>query len=94
MDLDKSKTSYMDAIAFEDACTTIAMEECSELIQAVSKAKRGKLDANNMAEEIADVLICIDWISEIYGIDKTEVEKWRYYKKSRVVSRLQTGSFK
>ena len=31
----------------EELCTTIAMEECSELIQAISKAKRGKLDADN-----------------------------------------------
>ena len=29
------------------------MEECAELIQAISKAKRGKLDRDNLVEEIA-----------------------------------------
>lgn len=29
-----------------ELCSTIAMEECSELIQAISKAKRGKLDSD------------------------------------------------
>ena len=40
----------------EDLCTTIALEECVELIQAISKAKRGKLDKDNLAEEILDMI--------------------------------------
>ena len=77
----------------EELCTTIAMEECSELIQAISKAKRGKLDADNMAEEIVDVLIGIEWIKEIYDIDTLEVQKWLAYKENRIVTRLAENKF-
>lgn len=38
----------------------VCMEECSELIQAISKCLRGKPDAtDNLAEEMADVTICL-----------------------------------
>lgn len=83
----------MKAIENEELCTTIAMEECSELIQAISKAKRGKLDTDNMAEEIADVLIGIEWIKEIYSIDTLEVQKWINYKQNRIVTRLENKEF-
>ena len=83
----------MKATENEELCTTIAMEECSELIQAISKAKRGKLDADNMAEEIADVLIGIEWIKEIYDIDTLEVQKWLAYKENRIVTRLAENKF-
>ena len=33
-----------------EQCTLIAMEECGELIQAISKAKRGKLDKDKLTE--------------------------------------------
>ncbi len=46
---------------------TIAMEECAELIQAISKYKRGKPDRDNMAEEIADVLISIENMKYVAG---------------------------
>lgn len=49
----------------EDLCTTIAMEELAELIQAISKAKRGKLNRDNLIEEIADVYLIIDWLIKI-----------------------------
>ena len=48
--------------------STVCMEECAELVQAISKAKRGKLDKNNMTEEIADVLICIEMLKQLYSI--------------------------
>lgn len=87
-------TNYLQAVDVnEELCSTIAMEECSELIQAVSKAKRGKLDANNLAEEIADVYISIGWIMEIYDIDMTEVEKWRQFKINRILNRLNNNNF-
>lgn len=85
---------YMQATEKKDLCSTIAMEENAELIQAISKAKRGKLDRDNMAEEIADVLICIDWIQEIYGIKYEEVQKWKDMKRKRIVERLNNGEFK
>ena len=44
--------------------STVCMEECAELIQAISKAKRGKINRDNMIEEIADVLICIEMLKQ------------------------------
>lgn len=92
---EKKYNNYMQATEVDkDLCTTIAMEECSELIQAISKGKRGKLDKVNLAEEIADVLICVDWIKEIYNIEDKDVHTWLELKLSRVVERLNNGEFK
>ena len=50
-------------------------EECAELIQAISKMRRvkdaGKDDSDayeNLVEEMADVLICLEQIQQIYEI--------------------------
>ena len=95
---EKDKIEYADyrqAPEYDkNLCSTISMEECAELIQAISKAKRGKLDKDNLAEEIADVIICMDWVMDIYEISKKEVEKWLDYKKNRIVTRLNKGEFK
>ena len=62
--------------------TGIHMEECAELIQAISKMRRSQdtpLNDDteiyyNLIEEIADVLISIDQLMLIYGIAGTEVQ--------------------
>lgn len=64
--------------------STVCMEEFAELIQAVSKAKRGKLDENNMTEEIADVLICVETLKQLYNISDEYIGKWISYKQKRV----------
>lgn len=63
--------------------TTIAMEECSELIQAISKCKRyGCIDKyrENLIEEIADVLFAIDELKLIYNISNESISKIKLYK--------------
>ena len=90
----KYKNFKEATIKNEDLCSTIAMEECAELIQAISKAKRGKLDLDNISEEIADVLICIEWIIDIYNIDKLYIQEWRNRKEKRIVERLNKNDFK
>ena len=86
---------YRQAVEFDkDRCTTIAMEECAELIQAISKAKRGKLDKDNLAEEIADVMICMDWLIDVYEINILDIKEWLDKKRNRIVTRLNTGEFK
>ena len=88
-------TNYLDAIEVDkDLCLTIAMEECAELIQAISKAKRGKLDRDNLVEEIADVLLCIDWVQSILEINDYDINVWYKKKRNRVVERLNKGEFK
>ena len=72
----------------------IVMEELSELIQATSKLKRGKPNLNNLAEEIADTLICIEVIKKISGISETDINKWKEYKLKRSLGKIKEGTFK
>lgn len=44
----------------------VAMEELSELIQAISKDLRGCPDLNNIAEEMADVYIMLHQLEIMY----------------------------
>lgn len=68
----------------------VCMEECSELIQAVSKRLRGKPDAtDNLAEEMADVTICLYLLKEMYGITDAQLEEWIARKTARQSKRMQ-----
>ena len=68
----------------------VCMEECSELIQAVSKCLRGKPDAtDNLAEEMADVTICLYLLKEMYGITDEQLEEWIARKTARQSKRMQ-----
>lgn len=70
----------------------VCMEECSELIQAVSKCLRGKPDAtDNLAEEMADVTICLHLLKEMYGITDEQLEEWIARKTARQCERMQTN---
>lgn len=73
----------------EEIQSTVCMEECAELIQAISKAKRGKLDKENMMEEIADVLICIEMLKQIYNISDYSIENWIERKQERILRRME-----
>lgn len=68
---------------------TVCMEEYAELIQAISKAKRGKFDENNMTEEIADVLICIEILKQIYNIPDYSIKNWIERKQKRILDRME-----
>ena len=59
-----------------DIQSTVCMEECAELIQAVSKEKRGKSDKHHLAEEIADVTICLEMLMQIYEISDSSINDW------------------
>ena len=68
----------------------VCMEECSELIQAVSKCLRGKPDAtDNLAEEMADVTICLHMLQEMYDITDAQLEEWIARKTARQSKRMQ-----
>lgn len=73
----------------EEIQSTVCMEECAELIQVISKAKRGKLDTDNMIEEIADVLICIEMLKQIYNISDYSIENWIDRKQERILRRME-----
>ncbi len=70
-------------IAFygRDAQSSIHMEECAELIQAISKMRRVRSTGGddsaayyNLVEEMADVLICLEQLQEIYKIPNHEIQ--------------------
>lgn len=68
----------------------VCMEECSELIQAVSKRLRGKPDAtDNLAEEMADVIICLYMLKEMYDVTDEHLEEWIARKTERQSKRMQ-----
>ena len=69
--------------------STVCVEECAELIQAISKAKRGKFDENNMTEEIADVLICIEILKQIYNIPDYSIKNWIEREQKRILDRME-----
>ena len=74
--------------------TTIAMEECSELIQAISKCKRyGCINKyrENLIEEMTDVLIMIDELKMIYQISDVDISDIRQYKMNRQSYRIKNN---
>lgn len=75
--------------------TMVHMEECAELIQAASKM-RGVTNAGsddtaaryNLVEEMADVLICMKQMQEIYGITDQDIQQMADRKCRRQEARL------
>lgn len=69
----------------------VCMEELAELQQAVSKFIRGKGDRDNLIEEIADVIICIENIKILHFISDTEINEQISYKIDRQIQREREG---
>ena len=79
----------------EEAQSMVHMEECAELIQAASKMRRavnaGADDTAarfNLVEELADVLICVKQMQEIYGITDHDIQQMVEKKCRRQEARL------
>ena len=53
----------------------VCMEELSELSQAISKEIRGRGDRNNLVEEMADVIICLEILKQIFAVTNVEIEE-------------------
>lgn len=71
----------------EDTSIT-AMEECSELIQCISKQLRYMDNRKHMEEEIGDVLIAVSDLIYIYDLDKDKIQHWIDFKQKRQVDRM------
>lgn len=68
--------------------SVVYMEECAELIQAVSKRLRGRPDpGDNLAEEMADVYICLGMLRDMYGVTDERLESWIDRKTKRQAER-------
>ena len=77
----------------------VAMEELSELQKAISKLVRYPEERtkpfdfkglrNNLIEEMADVLICMDQLIEYYQIERHEIQEFIQAKQARQAKRLE-----
>lgn len=89
-----------------DMQATVCMEECAELIQAISKLKRfnpedpnNKVSRNelieNLYEEMADVQICFDLLVEIYDLKPSDLRRMIDHKIWRMKQKMeaQDGKF-
>lgn len=84
----------------EEAQSMIHMEECAELIQAISKMRRVRrafMDGTseddsdayyNLVEEMADVLICMQQLQEMYDIPDHEIQSMVSRKVARQEDRM------
>ena len=70
-----------------DVQMTMCIEECAELIQAISKFKRGKKNAiDNLLEEIADVQIMLDQMKLMFDNNDERISLIRTQKLNRLKS--------
>ena len=77
----------------------VAMEELSELQKAISKLVRNPEEKtkplefkglkNNLIEEMADVLICMDQLIEFYHSQRLEIQELIQAKQERQAKRLE-----
>lgn len=64
--------------------SVVCMEECSELIKAVSKLIRNpKGPTDNLSEEMADVIICLVLLQKMYNVSDKDIQKWLDFKINR-----------
>lgn len=73
----------------KDIQSITCMEECTELIQCISKELRGKSDISHLTEEMADVLICIKLLQSIYDISDENIADWVISKQARMLKRIK-----
>lgn len=65
--------------------SVICMEECAELTKVISKMLRGNdWYYTNLVEEMADVLISIEMLKQIYHVDESDLEGWVNFKVNRI----------
>jgi NTP pyrophosphatase (non-canonical NTP hydrolase) len=74
--------------------STVCMEECAELIQTIGKMIRrsdelSDDDYDHLSEEIADVLICVEMLKQIYNIPDYSIENWIEWKQKRILDRME-----
>lgn len=73
------------------AQSLMLMEEMAELQKEICKSYRGKDNAEQIAEEIADVEIMLAQVKMIYSVAE-DVEKWRDAKVKRLWERLKVDA--
>lgn len=85
IDLENLYRKAMNIYGFSSQ-VTMAVEECSELIDAICKFMRDRVGDDDIITEIADVMIMCEQLSYYFGKEKVELEKER--KLERLKERL------
>lgn len=87
----ESREIYLGARLRWDECfrTNLVIEECSELILSIQHFRRGRVNEDKVAEEIADVMIMSEQARLIFGPDR--VDKWKARKLKRLKERVENG---
>lgn len=68
----------------------VCMEECAELTQAISKKLREPTSTDDpLAEEIADVTICLNLLKLMYGITDKAIRDQVVAKTLRLAKRME-----
>ena len=65
----------------------VAVEEMAELTNALMKRERGRASDDEVIEEVADVIICMEQLARYFGVDKCVAAKLR--KLRRLEARLE-----
>lgn len=91
MDKEQRRELYRTALQKYGVMPQVLMvvEECGELLSALSKYNRNRIEAPEVITELADVSIMVEQMSELLGYDEYEKEKER--KLNRLQNRLQNG---
>lgn len=76
------------------AQSMIAMEECAELIQAISKCVRSNNfpaveEREHLIEEMADVMFCMEQLQVMYSITDEELYAMKQSKEKRTIERMK-----
>ena len=82
-------TVFKDAVDLWGADSQIGMlfEEMGELISAINRDKRERVDKASVEEEIADVAIMLEQMNHIYNQEL--IESWKQLKIGRLKARIQ-----
>ena len=89
MNITQEQEIYKKAIQTwgSESQTDMAIEEVGELLSAIGKFKRDRVDKSELIDEIADVTIMMRQMALLHGFD--EVEARIEFKLERLKNRLE-----
>lgn len=89
INVDKSIVSKSIKHYGEGMQSVVCMEELSKLSQTISKEIRGIGDRSNLVEEMADVIICLEILKQIFAVTNVEIEEWVKFKQERNLKHIK-----
>ena len=72
----------------EDKQLIMAIEEMSELTKVLCKTERGKINLNDLTEEIADVMVMMEQLILIFKLDGILIRHKMRFKIERQLRRI------